>query len=165
MKRLPAGVGGAGVKRLPLMLCVAALLPACSSSHPTKAAGASVPSTVASQSTASSSATTAPTGSSTATLPLGAYTNDTGAPGARTITILAAGQYTEKVGGFQIKGTWVSTTGQVTFTETLGGLCTNIPGSYNWVLTKNLLTLNPISDTCADRRVNDLSNGSWTKQP
>jgi hypothetical protein len=82
-----------------------------------------------------------------------------------SLTLLAGGQYRMTVQNYDIAGTWASSQGQLSFTETAGGECTGKPGSYAWSYAGTLLLMTLGTDDCVVRPSDFANPGGWVKQP
>jgi hypothetical protein len=96
--------------------------------------------------------------------PLGTYALKTSNL-PETLTFLAGGQYKMTVAGLDITGTWTSSNGQMSFTETTGGECSGMPGAYTWSYPGTLLLLTLVKDDCVVRPADLANPGGWVKQP
>jgi hypothetical protein len=94
--------------------------------------------------------------------PVGAYTAKSN-PDIKLL-FTQGGSYTFGING-EVKGTYVISGNQITFTETVGGTaqCVGIPGTYTWSFDGSTLTFQLVQDDCAPRK-NDWTN-AWVKQP
>jgi hypothetical protein len=97
--------------------------------------------------------------------PLGAYSlKVTNLP--ESLTLETGGEYKMSVQGYDITGTWkTASQGQLLFTETAGGECTGLPGTYTWSYAGTLLLMTVVKDDCVVRPADFANPGGWTKQP
>lgn len=62
-----------------------------------------------------------------------------------------------------VKGTYVVDKDKIVFTQTEGGLCSGVPGTYTWSFDGKALTFAAVDDQCSIRRA-DWQAGPWMKQ-
>jgi hypothetical protein len=82
-----------------------------------------------------------------------------------TLTLQDGGRYQMAIEGFAITGTWTSAQGQLSFTETGGGVCTGSLGTYTWSYTGTLLVMTLVKDVCTVRPEDFANPAGWVKQP
>ncbi len=95
----------------------------------------------------------------TSKIPLGLYTNSN----QEQLTINGDGTYSELVDILAPAGNWTGSGNQIIFTETSGGHCSGIPGTYTWKFSGKELTFTSVQDACSDR-IDDLTSSPWTIQ-
>lgn len=117
--------------------------------------------------TASSSKTGASGASLSASarsVPNGTYEHNSG-PFGPVILTLSPGGYTEAVPNYQVRveGTVNEAPDGITFTETKGGACPGIPGTYSITQEATGLRFTLVHDDCSPRTA-DWPSGPWTKK-
>ena len=97
--------------------------------------------------------------------PLGTYALAGSNP--QTLTLLDGGQYRHDIPltDFHLSGAWTATPAQLSFTETHGGPCTNVTGTYTWSYTGTVLHLTVVNDACPQRPDALGASGGWVRQP
>ena len=97
---------------------------------------------------------------SASTPPLGTYAlaSDT----TETLTLLDGGRFKHDIplSDDHISGTWGPSQAELSFTETSGGGCINIPGTYSWSYDGTTLHLTQLVDPCFV-----LSGYEWVRRP
>jgi hypothetical protein len=138
------------VRLVPCILIVVVATAACSSGD------------TASSSTTGTSG--APSSASPRSLPVGTYEHNTG-PFGPVILTLSPGRYAEAVPNYQVrvKGTVNEAPDGVTFTETQGGDCPGVPGTYTITEEATGLKFTLVHDDCSPRTA-DWPSGPWTKK-
>jgi hypothetical protein len=101
-----------------------------------------------------------------ATPPLGTYTAQEGSPPDK-LTLMDGGRYEHDIllVDLHLVGNWTATQTQMSFTETAGGPCTNVTGTYVWSYKGAALHLTVVNDTCVGRPERFGSAKGWVKQP
>ncbi len=83
--------------------------------------------------------------------------------GSTSVLLLCAdGTYLVDV-GTGVMGQWKYADGKITLTETGGGACTGIAGTYTWTYDGSNLTLGLVSDRCQIRSTDTVA-ASYTKR-
>jgi hypothetical protein len=106
-------------------------------------------------------------GAAASPVPLGSYANPLAHGGPGILTLAEGGQYANIVSETDrtpAKGTWKVTGDQLQFTETPGGDCTGIQGTYKWAFDGTALRFWLVQDTCTPR-AGDFTSGAWTRVP
>jgi hypothetical protein len=100
------------------------------------------------------------------TVPLGSYTNDKTSLGTLVLTLADGGQYTLSIQTENrlIQGTWKVAGDQIELTETSGGLCPNLRGTYKWAVAGNALSFTLVQDACI-WNTTLFDSQTWIRQP
>jgi ABC-type transport system substrate-binding protein len=141
----------------------AAQLPAAQPTTPTVAAPATASTTAASA--VAPTATAPAAGVGTNSLPLGTYTNGKTAYGPLVLTLADGGQYALRLEleNELIQGTWKVMGDQIELTETSGGLCPNLQGTYKWALEGKDVSFTLVQDSCI-WNTTLFDSQAWTRQ-
>jgi hypothetical protein len=112
------------------------------------------------------SGSTATPAASAGSPPLGTYTAQVGSP-PNKLTLLDGGRYRLDIPIIDTHpvGTWTATPAQLSFTESPGGPCSDVTGTYTWSYTGTALHLTVVNDACTGRPDTFGESGGWVKQP